>query len=151
MSEMKIFDKDFVKRTKELLERYYEDERNEVTLLLNFLSALVSFPIERNHEKDSEEAEIFQEKCVKKFKELINPNYKGTKNRDENNFFYNIRNAIAHFNIKLEPINGKIENIILWSEGNNFRSINFKVSISIDNLKIFAIYVANEYIKAFFE
>ncbi|MCX4303842.1 MAG: HEPN family nuclease [Clostridia bacterium] len=152
MSEMERFDKEFVKITKKLLEKYYDDEEYEVTLLLNFLSALVSFPIEMNQEKNSEEAEIFQQKCVDKFKELKNQDYKGDKNRDENNFFYNIRNSIAHFNIELLPNNSEIESITLWSESNNGkRNINFKANISVNNLKKFAIYVANEYITTFFK
>lgn len=47
MSMMYRFDKDFVERTKELLNDAYYNTKKEVTLLLNCLLALVILPIER--------------------------------------------------------------------------------------------------------
>lgn len=148
MSEMKNFNKEFVERTKEILEKYYDNEKDEVTLLLNCLSALVSLPIEREKDEDSIEAEEFQEDCVKMMKQLIKKPY---TNKDERNFFRNIRNSIAHLNIKLEPNNGIIESVTLWSRNSNTGKIVLKINISVDNLKRFAEYVAQEYLDRFFK
>ncbi len=69
--------------------------------------------------------------------------------------FNHIRNAIAHLHIKLEKSNyeNKIANVI-FMDANDFyhyrdKDYNFKISISVDNLKKFAIYIADEYIKDF--
>lgn len=148
MSEMKNFNKEFVERTKEILEKYYDNEKDEVTLLLNCLSALVSLPIEREKDEDSVEAQEFQEDCVKMMKQLIKKPY---TNKDEGNFFRNIRNSVAHLNIKLEPNNGIIESVTLWSRNSNTGKIVLKINISVNNLKRFAEYVAQEYLDRFFK
>lgn len=157
MSEMKDFKKDFVYRTLEVLKKCYSETEYEVTLLLNCLLALVSFPIEQKQNEISIESEKFQNDCVKKLKELKNEeNY---INNDEEHFFNNIRNSIAHINIKLFPDENKrrIENVLLWNEEwiidgkrRNKPKITFRVNISVENLKFFAEYVAEEYIKRFF-
>lgn len=147
MSGMKNFNKEFVQRTRGILEKYYDNEKDEVTLLLNCLSALVSLPIEREKDEDSIEAEEFQEDCVNMMKQLIKKPY---TNKDETNFFRNIRNSIAHLNIKLEPNNGIIDSVTLWSRNSNTGKIVLKINISVDNLKKFAEYVAQEYLDRFF-
>ena len=70
--------------------------------------------------------------------------------------FNHIRNAIAHLHIKLEEsnYNNEIENIILIDAKDNDeykkQNYNFKINISVNKLKEFAIYITDEYIKEFF-
>ena len=70
MSEMKDFKKDFVYRTLEVLKKCYSETEYEVTLLLNCLLALVSFPIEQKQNEISVESEKFQNVCKKSCKTL---------------------------------------------------------------------------------
>ena len=48
MSEIRNFNKEFVERTIDILEKCSKNTEYEVTLLLNCLLALVTLPIERN-------------------------------------------------------------------------------------------------------
>lgn len=159
MSCMKNFDSDFVKRTIEVLDKCYETTEYEVTLLLNCLLALVSLPIERNKvtkkEVQEEKMQNFQNDCVIKLEELRNK--KDYINKNKLYFFNNIRNAIAHLHIKVEEgcYKNKIENVILRNYENDEKlkkdECNLQISISVKNLKKFAIYVAEEYLRVFFE
>ena len=58
MSDMPNFKKDFVERTLKVLKEY--DSEYEVTLLLNCLLALVSFPIELQENEINVKAEEFE-------------------------------------------------------------------------------------------
>lgn len=152
---MPDFKKDFVDRTLKLLRNH--DTEYEVTLLLNCLLALVSFPIELKQYEINSKAENFRFDCIEKLKSLKNEeNY---IDEDESNFFSNIRNSIAHINIKTNPKNNTntIESVTLWNEewyinGRLRRKPKktFRVNISVNNLRIFAEYVAEEYLKRFF-
>lgn len=151
MSMMYKFDKDFVIRTKELLSEFYDNTEREVTLLLNCLLALVVLPVER---KNGENAIKFQEKCVDKMGALKNSIADEIFNEDRHTFNH-IRNAIAHLHIELEESNykNKISNVIFIDANSSShyknKDYNFKISISVDNLKKFAIYIADEFIKDF--
>lgn len=145
MTMMKRFDKEFIERTLEILENLSSKTEYEVTLLLNCLLALVTLPIEREKESDLVE---FQKCCNDKLKALKNDRLFIDKTKDENNFFRNIRNSIAHMHIKLEEgtIGNEIDSVVL----KNYKSpkfCDFQVSISIKNLKEFAVFVAHEYLK----
>ncbi len=155
------FDKDFVKRTEEVLLSCYKNTEYEVTLLLNCLLALVSLPLERNKVTANGNSDIkiinFQKNCKSKLRELKN-SYKEEKFNPNDKYILNhIRNAIAHLHISLEEssYNGQIQNIILRDSRNiqkfNVKDYNFAINISVENLKKFAIYVANEYLNNFFE
>ncbi len=160
MAMMKKFDKDFVKRTLDILEECSQYTEYDVTLLLNCLLALVTLPIEKNKIKKNniQDADIikFQNDCVDKMKELENLMDTDNSKNDEKFFFNNIRNAIAHLHIELEEslYNGQIENVILRNALNDKefhdKKYNLQINISVDNLKIFAKYVANEYLNRFF-
>lgn len=147
MSEMIDFKRDFVDRSIKVLNKYFENEEYEVTLLLNCLLALVTLPIENKKDIENEDVNEFKKKCVNKLKELKNDMF--YIKMDYKTIFRNIRNSIAHLNIKEKSNNGKIESITLWNV-NKKEKINFKVNISVENLKIFAEYVAKEYINSFF-
>lgn len=152
---MPNFKKDFVERTLKVLKEY--DSEYEVTLLLNCLLALVSFPIELQENEINVKAEEFEVICVNKLRSLMNE--EDYINEDEFNFFSNIRNSIAHINVRLKPENDKntIGSVTLWNEewyidGKKRKKpkITFRVNISVDKLRIFAEYVAEEYLKRFF-
>ncbi len=170
MSEMKNFNKEFVERTKDILKRNYRTEKYEVTLLLNCLLGLVSFPIELLKDEENEEAKKFQEDCVNKLEELrdkdeeyLNPKADLT--------FRNIRNSIAHVGMEPRFYEKEIEKIIFISkdqlntkssnkyniqeckvieENNKEYIVTLKFGISVKALYVFAKYVADEYLKRFF-
>ena len=76
MAIMHNFDKDFVKRTKNIIENISKSTEYEVTLLLNCLLALVTLPLEQKkvdkYNKSDKEAIEFQKKCINKIDELRN-------------------------------------------------------------------------------
>ena len=146
MSEMIDFKRDFVDRSIKVLNKYFENEEYEVTLLLNCLLALVTLPIENKKDIEDKDVNEFKRKCVNKLKELKNDMF--YRKMDYKTIFRNIRNSIAHLNIKEKSNKGKIESITLWNVNKNGK-INFKVNISVENLKLFAEYVAKEYINSF--
>ena len=147
MSEMNNFKKDFVERTIKILGDCSRYTEHDVTLLLNCLLGMVTFPIEIQKNKTNKKAKQYKIDCVNKMKELskIEKNY-----CNDDSFFENIRNAIAHLNIKVENNNGKIEKI-------EFRNLEYgvkgkctlKISILPSNLKLFMEYVAQEYLARF--
>lgn len=160
MAMMKKFDRDFVYRTINILDNCSKHTEYEVTLLLNCLLALVTLPIERNKNKNNETQDLktikFQQDCINKIKQLRNKKDEFDRYNDEKNFFNNIRNSIAHLHIELEesPYEGEIDNIILRNAKDEKKFQNkeytLQINISVDNLKIFAKYIATEYLNRFF-
>lgn len=159
MAMMDDFDRDFIERTIEILDNCSKYTKYDVTLLLNCLLALVTLPIERKkyHKNillDSETVN-FQKDCVEKIKQLKNEdNY---YNDNDEYFFNNIRNAIAHLHILVDKgkSDNMIENVTLINAENEHKFkdgiINLSINISVENLRIFAKYVAEEYLKRFFK
>ena len=146
MAEMKNFNREFVERTIEILNNYYSNTEYEITLLLNFLLAMVTLPIELQKNNTNKNAKKFKIDCVTKLKELSTIK----QNCNDDTIFENIRNAIAHLNINIENSNNKVEKIILKNLANkNFGTCTLKISISPNNLKKFMEYVANECINRF--
>jgi hypothetical protein len=150
MSGMSDFNRDFVNRTLAILDNY--DKEYEVTLLLNCLCGLVTLPIEIGKNNYTDKMDDFKEKCVKKLDSLcIRKNF---YKRPYYNTFTDIRNSIAHFNIKI-PKKEKIEEINLKAyidkekQGNKLvrPKLVFSITISVKNLKEFAKFVATEYLK----
>lgn len=152
MASIENFDKEFVERTLDILDRNIGNEKYDVTLLLNCLLGLVTLPIER--EKDDIASEKFKDDCVSKMKNLCE--YIKVKTNDKI-VFNNIRNSIAHLHIEVEnsPYVGKIDYIILRNakDNNDYKQgkYNLVIKISVNNLREFAKYVATEYLKNFFE
>jgi len=143
MSEMNNFKKDFVYRTLDILEKY--DGKCEVTLLLNCLCGLVTFPIENEKNECKYKIDLFKEKCVKELESLC-IRYDFYK-RPYYLTFKDIRNSIAHFNIKVFNDEKKIDNISLRAYSDEERPKQvFSIKISVKNLKKFAEFVANKYI-----
>ena len=145
MTMMKKFDKEFIERTLEILENLSSKTEYEVTLLLNCLLALVTLPIEREKESDLVE---FQRICNRKLKELKNPELYIGKKLSRKYFFRNIRNSIAHLYIDPKPnTNGKYIDGVILRNYTDSGNCNFLISISVENLKKFAVFVAEEYLK----
>lgn len=144
MSEMGDFNKDFVKRTLELLENNYDKVEYEVTFLLNCLCGLVTFPIELEKENEKNiEIDIFKENCVEKLVNLCS--YYKECGRHYKFAFSDIRNAIAHFNMKISNKDGKMRQINLKAYSD--ARVVLDATISIEKLKEFAQFVAKEYLK----
>lgn len=150
MSEMKNFKRDFVERTIKVLNQNYNDTRYEVTLLLNCLLGMVTLPIEEKKDiKNNDIVDRFQDDCAEKLKELAIK----VKSKIKNNklLFRNIRNSIAHLKIETNPQNNEIETIELKNLNKGNKGIEtLYILISVKNLKIFAEYVANEYLDRFY-
>lgn len=150
MAEMKDFNKDFVNRTIKLLKRKDDEKDLEVTLLLNCMLGMVVLPIER-YKNDKEKVIInnYMIKCVKKLKQLAGQTFKtDPENESETKIFCNIRNSIAHLNVTMSSYKGQIEKVTLknYKTGNK-RKETLSYTLSIDNLREFAIYIAEEYLK----
>lgn len=146
MAEMKKFETDFVKRTKDILNNNVDIEEYEVTFLLNCLLGMVTLPVEIEKDKKSEKSMKFQNDCIKKLKELSQELI--WKENNDNQLFRNIRNAIAHLNISFKLNSYKnIEYVVLKNKKNGRTGkCTFQVTISVNNLKKFAEYVAQEYL-----
>lgn len=159
MAEIKNFNKEFIERTKDILEKCSENTEYEVTLLLNCLLALVTLPIERNKVTKKKADAItleYQTKCIDKLDKVKNHYENEIFNKEDTHTFNHIRNSIAHLHIEIENscYKGIIENIILKDAFNDEKfkrkEYNFNISISVDKLKEFSLYVANEYLEKFF-
>lgn len=142
MSEMNDFNIDFVRRTLYNI-NHHEGIKYEVTFLLNCLCGLVNLPIEIKKDDCTKEIDDFKEKCVKKLASLCSKS--DFYERQYFETFSDIRNSIAHFNIKIPKDGKKIDKIKLKAYSNN--KVVFRITISVENLKEFAQFVANEYLK----
>ena len=148
MAEILNFKKEFVERTMDIIDNCSHATDYEVTLLLNCLLGLVTLPIENEKNNDTNESQIFKDICVNKLDELSS-SFK-VKDGEEKNIFRNIRNAIAHLNIKIEnsPYKNKIDSVTLINYKD--KTITLEFTIKVDKLKEFAKFVANEYINRVF-
>lgn len=96
---------EFIKRTLKLIDQYeylkynlHSDERFEVTLLTNCLLGLIVFPKEKSFSKIPTDRLLQSLKCDMGIHEsYINPKYKTLRHLIED-----LRNAIAHLNLKFE-------------------------------------------------
>ncbi len=103
--EMKNFDKEYVQRTKKIIETMPKDYEYEVTLLLNCLNGLICLPIE----KEPDKASAFEKECVDKLKEL------GAiiKETSDEKTFRTVRNAIAHAHVEPKNDDSRIQSLEL--------------------------------------
>lgn len=140
MSEYKDFKKDFVLRTREIIETTDKETKYDVTLLLNCLLGLLAYPIEslsdlRSDSKDTSnmKANVVSDSQHMKFiisclstklvaLEIRAPgetDCDGWRNQSESDDEYSLyrlscfRNAIAHCHIDTESCNGEISSIRL--------------------------------------
>lgn len=103
--EMPRFRRDFVVRTKEILENAgNEDFEYDVTLLINCLQGLICLPIENNKNEKA-----FSEICVDKLRKLDVIEKECTDDK----LYKSVRNAVAHMHIDPCNENGYINKIVL--------------------------------------
>lgn len=140
---MEEFERDFVIRTKYTIEKEAKYNTYEITVLLNSLLGLLSFPIE-NRTKNTK----FRKACLNYLTKNLKVTFKSHNDftPNESKKFRAIRNAIAHGHIELFG-ESKIEKIKLW---NTISSTNHKMGISYEfttnTLKKFALFVADKYL-----
>jgi hypothetical protein len=149
MSMMRDFDKEFVERTKELLEGNIQEKAIEydVTLQLNCLLAMVMLPLERKRNSNASVDAAFKKNCI----DYLKKHSTITKGAGKEDVYLamDIRDAIAHLRIEVEPdAYGNIDKVILT---NNYSTNNeFSCSMKVKDLKGLALHVTNEYLKNYF-
>ena len=138
--EMNYFDKQFVERTKNIVETLCKDDyEHDVSLLLNCLLGLVSLPTERSKYTDIK----FKATCVAKLQSM------GVivSSTDDNKTFRTLKNAISHMYI--EPLNdhGEIQSIIFEDRENRDQPAHTKLKFTVTQLKEFALFVADKHLE----
>ena len=152
MAMMEKFDKNFVERTIDILKKEYDRMDYEVTFLLNCLLALITLPNERKNNNDKR-IKKFKLDCVHKLNELKGEIENEIFDDNDDYTFSHVRNSIAHLHIEVDKgsYENTIERIILRDARDNILfnkgEYNFSISISVKNLKEYAIYVAENYLK----
>ncbi len=148
MSEMKKFNKGFVKRTSEILNEYEPITEYNVTLLLNCLIGLIVFPIEELKDEHDKITNQFKSDCVNKLKELSGDTFKVTPNSvDDDKIFRNIRNSVAHINVELKSKENIIDKVIFINKQKGRKGdTTLEYALSVSDLKKFALYIATEYL-----
>lgn len=149
MSMMKNFDKDFVQRTSELISGNIQEKAIEydVTLQLNCLLAMITLPLERKRDENNSVDQNFKKICVDYLKN--NANIIAGNNKQDTYIMMDIRDAIAHLNIQVEPDPyGNIEYVILKNDY-SFKN-RFECRMTVKTLKNFAQLVSQEYLKHYF-
>ncbi|MEF2768361.1 MAG: HEPN family nuclease [Acutalibacteraceae bacterium] len=138
--EMPRFRRDFVVRTKEILENAgNEDFEYDVTLLINCLQGLICLPIENNKNEKA-----FSEICVDKLRKLDVIEKECTDDK----LYKSVRNAVAHMHIDPHNENGYINKIVLQDKNpDKGREYHTILSFTVPQLKEFALFVADEYLK----
>ena len=139
--EIKKFDKEFVERTKRIIEATPQDYNYEVTLLLNCLNGLISLPTERTKNRNPS----FKESCVKKLKQM------GVISRETNDdkTFRALKNAVSHMYI--EPVNQdqKICGVIFKDKLKGAEEFHTELSFSVAELREYALFVANQHLQRY--
>lgn len=142
--QMENFKRDFVLRTKYIIENEAEYNTFEVTLLLNSLLGLLTLPINEN-----EHYSEFYRTCLEYLNgELkIYPEHHVGIEFDEEKEFKAIRNAIAHGRIFVygDPEINMIE--LQDTVSYNDSRIGIIYKFPLDKLKKFAIFVANYHLE----
>ena len=138
--EIVNFDKEFVERTKEIIEQSQCFE-HKITLLLNCMLALVNLPTERTGKND----ESFKSDIIQKIKsmQVIDPEVSTTDDK----LFKGVRNALSHMHINIENKNGIIDEIILCDKYPKATTYHTKLKFNTQQLKEFAIFVADKHLE----
>lgn len=140
--EIVYFDKEFVERTKRIVETQCNDESDyNVTLLLNCLMGLVSLPTERTTSKDTS----FMEACVNKL------NCLGVikESTSDDKTFRTVKNALSHMYVEPKNKDGFIETVVLQDRISRSADAHTELHFKIDQLKSFALFVANKHLERF--
>lgn len=139
--EYKRFEEDFVKRTIKIINDLYDHYENNVTLLINCLVGLISCATEQTSTDDEEFKSIY----LSKLNEL------GVikKATDDDKTFRTIKNAISHMNIEPHNREREITCICFRDKFPNKKEFHTVIEFKVDQLKEFALFVADEYLKRF--
>lgn len=139
------FEKEFVERTKEIIDNIscIHDFKYEVTLMINCLAGLVMLPTERMQNKDE-----YINCCVDKLKEL--DCIKTDQTNEKNKIFRTLKNSISHMNIEIVNDGGFISKIIFSDRDNRHNPFHTVLEFSIEKLKKYALFMADEYLKGRF-
>lgn len=168
MSEIKDRE-EFVKRTREILEKKYayfkKDEDREVTFLLNCLLGTIVAVSESKKSNlkgniDDKFLELFPDK-IGFLKKKSEEYYLSDTEKSSIDFevghrtdlkimpkrwlLKKIRNGIAHLNIEWENDGGKCKTIRLWNEAAS-KVKDFEITFEIEQLKDFAIELSKKYL-----
>lgn len=139
--EYKSFKKDFVKRTIMIIESA-SNCQYEVTLLVNCLMGLVGLPTEKTSQTDAK----FIKTCVTELHRI----HAVTKDSgDDQKTFRALRNAVAHMRISMSNEGGKIDSIQFCDTASKAANSHTELSFTVQQLKDYALFVANAYLKRF--
>lgn len=172
MSEIKHYRIDIIKRTKEILEKNFqnfEEKDREVTFLLNCLLGLIVAISENEKKKEK----VFKGKIDVDFLDLI-PDKIGFVERNQADddltntdltelnvkvghkndlktksklwLINKIRNGVAHQNIEGINEDKKWIGVRLWNTNNDSKK-DFEIVFNVEELKKFAIALSDEYLK----
>lgn len=154
---------DFISRTKDILNKLTDLTEYDVTLLLNCCLGLIGMPSEKYSGNANNHA-IFSKKLMDVFNDpswgitensiKIPKSKKELANKKLTYLVKKIRNGICHFHIKAEAYadlttkNKIIEKINIKDKHPKTNSLNFEIELSIEQLKTFAIKLADEILKS---
>ena len=138
--EIKYFDKEFVERTKFIVQTQCNGKFTyDVTLLLNCLLGLVSLPTERTGSNNT----LFKNECVNKLKSMgviIN-------SIDDDKTFRAVRNAVSHMNIAPKNKDGVVDSIIIRDRCTRNSPVHTELHFTVSQLKEFALFVADKHLE----
>ena len=136
--QMKDFSKEFVLRTKAIIESKETAKATEyeVTLLLNCLLGLIVVATEATELSETD----FIDECVRKLKSM------GVilKSENDKKTFRALKNALSHTHIKIGNENGVITKIQFEDKLNGVS--HTKLEFSVKQLEDFALFVANQHL-----
>ena len=151
--EIKKFEIEFVERTKKILEEYTGDY--DMSIILNCALGLIILPYEKRRDTPSWNTELgdiseLPSFNLKIFKPIRNTNNSGVTYYPKTLkvLLQKIRNGLAHQNIEPVNENGKFVGVIIRNYFNKAnRHLDLDVHFSQQELKDFALFIANEYLK----
>ena len=140
--EIRNFDKEFVERTKKIIERpsSIDDEYN-ITLLINCMLALIALPTEKT--KCGQKGRIFRIDVVNEMKRM---NIIEMSTDDEKSF-RTIKNALSHMNIEIKNRGGSISEILFWDKYPSGKEYHTILKFNPQQLRAFALFVADKHIE----
>lgn len=137
--EIKHFDKEFVERTKTIVQTQCKDDfEYDVTLLLNCMLGLVSIPTERTNPGQNS----FRQECVNKLKNM------GVivSSTDDDKTFRTVKNALSHMNIAPQNKDGVIDSIIIKDRRDRSSPFHTELQFTVPQLREFALFVADKHL-----
>ncbi|MBP0958234.1 MAG: hypothetical protein J5997_12825 [Oscillospiraceae bacterium] len=138
--EYKKFEIDFVKRTIKIINDLYYYENN-VTLLINCLIGLISYATEHTSPDDVQFISLY----IAKLNEL------GVihKSTDDKKTFRTIKNALSHMYIESHSQEREITHICFSDKNPHSKKCHTIIEFKIEQLKEFALFVADEHLKRY--